>query len=87
MKSFVKKVEYDAENDIMKISFQNNSGSWYPSEGPIGIEVMKDNNTNDVAGFVVYYAKSKMANRQKTLDTLPYNINLLEMFDLINIEI
>lgn len=75
----IQKTTYDRNNDILYVSFANAQGKSYADGGPFGIEIMRDWNTEEITGLMVYYPKKEMADRQQKLHSLGFNIRLADM--------
>lgn len=73
------KQDYDQKNDILYISFANDRGFSYADEGPAGIEIMRDMDTDEITGIMIYYPKKKQEDRQEKLNILGYDFRLAEM--------
>ena len=73
------KKSYDKKNDILYIGFQNDRGRSYADDGPVGIEIMRDMDTDEITGIMVYYPQQKREDRQKKLDAMGYHFPLAEM--------
>lgn len=77
-RSILKK-DYDEKNDILYIGFTNDRGNSYADEGPTGIEIMRDMDTDDVTGILVYYPREKQEDRQQKIQSMGYDFRLKEM--------
>ena len=77
----IRKVTYDQNNDILYVTFENAKGTSYADEGPFGIEIMRDWNTEEVTGVLIYYPKSEMNDRQKKLDSMGFGILLSDFLN------
>lgn len=74
-KNYFQHIDYDSVNDILYVHFANDRGMSYASESPSGFEIMRDMDTDEVTGFMVYYAKSKENERKAQLVNLGYELN------------
>lgn len=70
---------YDEDNDILYIGFPNERGKSYADEGPLGIEVMRDMDTDEITGIMIYYPKKKQEDRQAKLQKMGYDFKLKDM--------
>ena len=77
----IQKVTYDKNNDILYVSFENAKGTSYADDGPFGIEIMRDWNTEEVTGLMVYYPRKELQDRQRKLDSLGFELVLSEMIN------
>ena len=75
-KSSIQKMSYDRINDILYIDFENARSNSYADDGPFGIEIMRDMDTDEVTGLMVYYPRKLMMDRQQKLTDLGYSIQL-----------
>lgn len=73
---FIQRAKYDNVNDILYIDFKNNRGNSYADDGPFGIEIMRDMDTDDIVGLLIFYPLKEMKDRQNKLNSLGYNISL-----------
>lgn len=80
-RSCILKVDYDSKNDILYLDFMNTHGNSYADdEAPVGIEIMRDIDTDEVTGLMVYYAMRDMAERQSQIEGMGYrNIRIKEL--------
>ncbi len=74
----IKKTDYDRRNDILYIVFSNDRGNSYCEEETIGIEAMRDMETDELTGFMIYYPQRNYQERQQELREIGCDINLLE---------
>lgn len=72
----IQKIDYDPANDILYIKFPCDKGMSYSSDSLDGLEIMRDMETDELTGLMVYYAKAKRDVRQKLINSLGYGINL-----------
>ena len=77
----IQKVTYDKNNDILYVSFENAKGTSYADDGPFGIEIMRDWNTEEVTGLMVYYPRKELHDRQRKLDSLGFELILSDMIN------
>ena len=77
----IRKTNYDANNDIIYLTFEKEKGSSYADEGPLGIEIMRDWDTEEMTGLMVYYPKTQIVDRQKKLNELGLNFRLLDFLN------
>ncbi len=77
----IQKVTYDKNNDILYVSFENAKGTSYADDGPFGIEIMRDWNTEEVTGLMVYYPRKELQDRQRKLASLGFELVLSEMIN------
>ena len=77
----IRKVTYDQNNDILYVTFENAKGTSYADEGPFGIEIMRDWNTEEVTGVLIYYPKAQMNDRQKKLESMGFGILLSDFLN------
>ncbi len=75
----IRKTKYDDLNDILSISFEGDRGMSYSDGGPIGIEIMKDMETDEVTGIIIYYPVKKQRDRQEKLNELGYKFRLSDI--------
>lgn len=75
----IQKVTYDKNNDILYVSFENAKGTSYADDGPFGIEIMRDWDSEEVTGLMIYYPHKEMQDRQQKLDSLGFRIDLSDM--------
>lgn len=74
-KSYIRNSNYDSVNDILYVHFANDRGMSYASDSPAGFEIMRDLDTNEMTGFMVYCARSKESERQAQLHSLGYELD------------
>lgn len=68
---------YDRSNDVLYIMLYNNRGKSYAdADSPVGIEIMRDMDTDEITGFVVYYATEEKKSRQAELKELGYDFQI-----------
>lgn len=79
MTESIQKKSYDKINDILYIHLSNDRGYSYADEGPKGIEILRDMETDEITGYMVYYPVRDKAERQKELLELGCDINLNEI--------
>ena len=72
----IRTVDYDKRNDILYVIFYNEKGNSYCEEIMNGIEEMKDMDTEEVTGYMVYYPCRKQKERQKELDEIGLMMDL-----------
>ena len=77
----IQKKNYDQNNDILYITFDNAKGTSYADAGPFGIEIMRDWDTEEVTGLMIYYPSRYMNDRQQKLDSMGYHILLNEIIN------
>lgn len=75
----IRKTTYDRNNDILYVTFSNASGASYADAGPFGIEIMRDMDTEEITGLMVYYPKKEMRDRQEKLQSLGFCFPLADM--------
>lgn len=73
----IKKTDYDRRNDILYIIFSNDHGNSYCEEKTIGIEAMRDIDTDELTGFMIYYPQRKYIERQRELKEIGYDFDLM----------
>ena len=72
----IRKTTYDDRNDILSISFTNDRGMSYSDGGPIGFEIMKDMETDQMTGLIIYYPVRKQMDRQQKLNDLGFDFKI-----------
>ena len=72
----IQRINYDANNDILYIKFPNDRGASYASDGPRGLEIMRDMETDELTGIMVYYARTKKEERQQAINSLGLGIDI-----------
>lgn len=65
-------------NDILCVFFNNERGMSYSDGGPIGFEIMRDMETDQLTGLIIYYPMKKQKERQKRLEEMGFDLNLSE---------
>lgn len=75
----IRKTTYDNLNDILSIIFCNDRGMSYSDGGPIGFDIMKDMETDQLTGLIIYYPVRKQQERQKKLYEMGFNFKLSDI--------
>lgn len=70
---------YDKPNDILYLKLRKPISTMYADDGPSGIEVMKEADTDDIVGFIVYAAQRNIAQAEKNLLSLGYDIKIASL--------
>ncbi len=73
---YIRKTSYDANNDILYVTFEKEKGTSYADDGPFGIEIMRDWNTEEITGLMVYYPRKQIVDRQKKLEELGFDFHI-----------
>ena len=73
--NYIQNSRYDSANDILYIHLANDRGMSYASDSPVGLEIMRDMDTNEMTGFMVYCARTKEIERQAQLHALGYELD------------
>ena len=76
--SYIQRTRYDKNNDILYIHFSQSFSKAYADDGPKGIEIMRDIDTDFVVGLIVYYPLRDRIDRQLKLGLLGYDFMLSE---------
>lgn len=72
----IKKTDYDRRNDILYVIFSNDRGNSYCEEETIGIEAMRDMETDELTGFMIYYPQRNYLERKQELKEIGFDFNL-----------
>ena len=76
-KRFIQKVNYDRVNDVLYLTLNTSRGrSYADSESPIGIEILRDIETDVITGFVIYYAEEQERTRREELSKIGWDLNI-----------
>ena len=79
-KNCIRKKNYDRINDVLYLTLDSSRGNSYAdSESPIGIEILRDMDTDEITGFVIYYAAEKEKDRENALEKIGWEFNLREL--------
>lgn len=70
---------YDKPNDILYLKLRKPTSTMYADDGPSGIEVMREAETDDVVGFIVYAAQRNIAQAEMDLLSLGYDIKIASL--------
>jgi len=70
----MKKINYDDKHDVLYIIL-NDMHNTYGDEDDNGIVYMKDGDTDEVKGFIIYYLKNKINDTEFQNILLEYEIN------------
>ena len=81
MNDYIRTKSYDRLNDILYITFNNSRGTSYADDSPIGFEIMRDWDTEEITGLMVYYPKRQMQDRQCVLEQLGFRLCLEELLN------
>ena len=68
MKSIIKKMDYDSDNDILYCTFGDKTNS-YGDEDPDNVVVMRDMDTDDITGITVLNFGRMNKNKDKRMET------------------
>ncbi len=66
----IKSYDYDQRNDILYIRYLNDRGISYADEQEIGVYIMKDMETDEVTGVMIFDPKTRFKERSKSLTLL-----------------
>lgn len=72
----IRRVDYDKRNDILYVVFKNENGNSYCEELTTGVEEMKDIDTEETTGYMVYYPIRYQKERQAALNEIGLNMDL-----------
>ena len=75
----IRKTKYDDLNDILSISFEGDRGMSYSDGGPIGFEIMKDMETDELTGLIIYDPVSKQKDRQEKLNEMGFDFRISDL--------
>lgn len=80
-KYMIKKTSYDANHDLLYITFTTDRSQSYGEQEEDGIEVMRDMETEEITGLMVFDACDENKIRQKSLQNLGFDINVSNMLE------
>ena len=79
-KRSIRNVNYDRINDVLYLTLNTSRGrSYADSDSPIGIEILRDIDTDEITGFVIYYAEEQGRSRQETLSKIGWDLNIRDL--------
>ena len=79
-KRSIRKTNYDRLNDVLYLTLNTSRGrSYADSESPIGIEILRDIETDEITGLVIYYAEKQERKRQEEFSKIGWNLNIREL--------
>lgn len=75
----IKKAEYDRERDILYIHYENDRGNSYGDEIERDLIVMRDIDTDEEAGLMIFYPVKRRAQCEKNLAKHGYDTKIPEL--------
>lgn len=75
----IQQYNYDPKNDILRVKFSNDRGYSYGDDGAVGIEIMRDIETDEITGLLIYDPLRQKIDRQQKLKGMGYFIDLDEI--------
>ena len=76
------KIDYDRRNDILYLMFTENDGDSYGDEVADNVYLLRDIDTDEVIGIMIFHPRIHTDVKQKSLQHEGYNIGL----DVLNVQ-